>query len=306
MEARDEKISALMSLPSLNTVRFFEAAARWQSFKKAAEELSVSPTAVSHQIRKLEEWLGVELFYREVSGVELTASGRELFDVSSRAISDLGEVVSRIKHERDFLTVRTTSSFASLWLLPRIEHFYEYAPSVDLEIITSESPEVKSRERLNEISIRFGDVAEIDPKLLLANEQYNLFCSADYLELNRGFPEPFTVFLSQWKNRDLPRLPIEKFRAENNLSDGRVKIVNFDQEIFCVQQAIAGKGMVFGSKTLCSQLLTSGLLVAAGWDSVDSELGFYFKEGPEQKSWAALQFFDWIDRTIRSSSTCQG
>lgn len=289
-----------MNLPSLNAVRFFEASARWQSFKKAAEELSVSPTAVSHQIRRLEEWLGVELFHREVSGVKLTPVGRELFDVSSRVIHDLGEVVSRIKHERSFLTVRTTSSFASLWLLPRIEDFYEHAPSVDLEIITGEGPEVKSRERLNEISIRFGNVSEIDPKLVLAKEQYNLFCSINYRKLNNDFTEPFTIFLSQWKNFDLPTLPIEQFKRRNNLSDRLLKIINFDQEIFCVQQAIAGKGMVFGSKTLCSQLLTSGLLVETGMDAVDSELGFYFKEGSEHKSWAALKFFEWIDRTIRS------
>lgn len=287
-----------MTLPSLNGIRFFEASARWQSFKKAAEELNVSPTAVSHQIRKLEEWLGVELFYREVSGVTLTPVGRELFDVSSRVVHDLGEVVSRIRHERSFLTVRTTSSFASLWLLPRIEEFYEHAPSVDLEIITGEIPEIKSRERLNELSIRFGNVTEVDPNLVIAREQYNLFCSPDYLESNKGFTEPFVVFLSQWKNPNLPTLPIEHFKKTNNIDDRLLEIVNFDQEILCVQQAIAGKGMVFGSKNLCGQLLASGLLVETGMDAVDSELGFYFKEGPEQKSWSALMFFKWIELNI--------
>jgi len=227
--------------------------------------------------------------------VKLTSTGQELFDVSGRLIRELGEVVSRIKHERNFLTVRTTSSFASLWLLPRIDGFYEEASSVDLEIITGESSEIKSRERLNEISIRFGNVTDLDPGFLIAKERYNLFCSPDYLASHKDPLKCFTIFLNRWKNSALPVLPIKQWKQRNNIDDHLVTEVNFDQEIFGVQQAIAGKGMVFASHTLCSHLLSTGLLVESSFNAIDSELGFYFNEGPEDKSWTAGQFFRWIN-----------
>ncbi|TBW53336.1 LysR family transcriptional regulator [Marinobacter halodurans] len=287
-----------MKLPSLNAVRFFEASARRQSFKVAAEELNVGPTAVSHQIRKLEEWLGVDLFHREVSGVTLTPDGQELYGVASRAMRELSEVVARIRQDRSVLTIRTTSSFASLWLLPRLEVFHENVRSTELEIVSGEVAEIRSRERINELSIRFGDITNIDPDLVLTREQYNLYGSPAYIESNVDVSKGLAVFVSKWKNPGLPRVPIEAFRETNALSDELIKESEFDQELFGVQQAIAGRGLVFASKTLCDHLVRDGLLVESRFLPVDSRLGFYLNEGADNKGLAAIRFIEWIKSAI--------
>lgn len=288
-----------MKLPPLKAVRFFEASARWQSFKKAAEELNVSPTAVSHQIRNLEEWLGVDLFYREVSGVRLTPAGQELYSVANRAIRDLAEVIAGIKQDRSILTVRTTSSFASLWLLPRLEAFSEEAGAIELEIVSGEVAEIRSGERINELSIRFGDVTGVDAQRVLSRERYSLYGAPDYVDSAMDPSSGIAVFTSKWKNASLPSLPFAEFKEKNALSDQSVRESRFDQELFGVQQAIAGRGLVFASETLCGALVRDNLLVESGFLPVDSGLGFYLNEGAENKSLAALKFVRWIKSVIR-------
>lgn len=99
--------------------------------------------------------------------------------------------------------------------------------------------------------------------------------------------------------RNLPSLPIAEFKEKNALSDQSLRESRFDQELFGVQQAIAGRGLVFASETLCSALIRDNLLVESGFLPVDSRLGFYLNEGAENKGLAALKFVGWIKSVIR-------
>ncbi|BBI61394.1 hypothetical protein HSBAA_27000 [Vreelandella sulfidaeris] len=107
-------------LPSLSALRAFEAAARHESAKQAALELSVTPTAISHQIRGLEETLGFSLFLRKTRQLELTSQGRELQQVLETAFNSINNVVARLSAipVRQTVTLSTTPAVAVRWLLP--------------------------------------------------------------------------------------------------------------------------------------------------------------------------------------------
>nr|BFE91835.1 hypothetical protein GCM10020185_23710 [Pseudomonas brassicacearum subsp. brassicacearum] len=110
----------------LNALRAFEAAARLLSFKAAAAELSVTPTAVSHQIRSLETWLGLVLFERLPRQVRLTDGGQRLFHSLHGALLEVAQSVDTLRPQRSnsHLTLSTTAAFAALWLVPRLGRFF--------------------------------------------------------------------------------------------------------------------------------------------------------------------------------------
>src|SRR5690554_1110461 len=112
----------MRNLPPLNAVRAFEAAARHESFSRAADELWVTAAAVSQQVKSLEEWLDVRLFDRQPRGLALTAAGRvymgRLTDLLDR-LAEATEVVKSLGHT-SILTVATTPGFAAMWLGPRL------------------------------------------------------------------------------------------------------------------------------------------------------------------------------------------
>lgn len=124
-------------LPSLNALKSFEAAARHGSFSIAAEELSVTQTAVSHQIRSLEDWLGIELFVRRPRSLTLTDEGRVLADFSLRAFDSLADGIEKVKaaksHQR-ILTVGISPTCGQLWLAHRLDRFWRRYPDIELRV----------------------------------------------------------------------------------------------------------------------------------------------------------------------------
>ena len=121
----------VQSLPSLNALRAFESAARHPSFSKAAEELNVTPAAISHLIRTLEEQLEVELFYRLSKGVALTDAGVAALPDLQLGFCRLTKAVERLRggEEMRLLTVQSAPSFAAKWLVPRLSGFAAAYPT---------------------------------------------------------------------------------------------------------------------------------------------------------------------------------
>ncbi len=123
-------------LPPLNSLRAFEAAARHLSFRKAAEELHVTPAAISHQLKGLEEYLGVKLFRRSNRRVELTPVAQvaaEHLHAGFRAIVDAVEHL-RTGDRSNLLTVSAAPSFAGKWLMPRLYRFVSRHPEIDVRL----------------------------------------------------------------------------------------------------------------------------------------------------------------------------
>src|ERR1700755_1128262 len=126
-------------LPSLNGLRAFEAAARHLSFTVAAGELNVTQTAISHQIRRLEEELGVRLFIRQNRALALTPEAKDYLPGVRAAFNDLRLATDRLLRKDDdrVLTISTLASLAAKWLLPRLATFQEAHPGIDVRITTS-------------------------------------------------------------------------------------------------------------------------------------------------------------------------
>ena len=122
----------------LNALRAFEASARHLSFVKAAEELSVTPAAVSHQVKKLEEYLGLQLFRRLTSGLFLAEPGQLLLSELREVFLRLDKAMERVidSDSRGTLTLSVAPTFAVMWLIPRLQKFYALHPDIDVRIST--------------------------------------------------------------------------------------------------------------------------------------------------------------------------
>jgi LysR family transcriptional regulator, glycine cleavage system transcriptional activator len=144
-------------LPPLNALRVFEAAARNLSFTRAAQELNVTQAAISHQIKALEEHLGLSLFRRLNRALLLTDEGQSLFPAVRDALDGLAEATGRLRARETggTLTVSTLPSFAVKWLVPRMSHFQDQHPDIDLRISAKEYLVDFTRDGID-VAVRFG------------------------------------------------------------------------------------------------------------------------------------------------------
>lgn len=128
-------------LPSLNALRAFEVAARNLSLKAAAEELNVSQSAISHQVKALEDYLGITLFVRKTRGVELTRKGKLYYPILRNAFDSIAEGTQMILGEESvaILTVQVYSTFTVRWLLPRLARFQEGQQAVKVRLHTAQA-----------------------------------------------------------------------------------------------------------------------------------------------------------------------
>jgi DNA-binding transcriptional LysR family regulator len=144
-------------LPSLTALATFEASARHRSFKLAAGELNVTPSAVSRQIKALEQEFGVPLFYRQPDGVELTPEGEELYAVLSSGFARASEVVHRIKtrNRARNVTLACTNAVAIMWLIPRMSEFWRQYPDLQIDHFISDNARDYRRADID-LRIRYG------------------------------------------------------------------------------------------------------------------------------------------------------
>jgi len=146
------------SLPPLNAIRAFEAAARHLNFSRAAEELGVTQGAISKQVIMLEDIIGTRLFERLPGGLSLTNEGRALNEGISPAFARLGEAFGRFSRRpprSNICRISTLASFAVQFLIPRLDAFEEQLPHIELEILTSDRLIDLSREEVD-LSVRYG------------------------------------------------------------------------------------------------------------------------------------------------------
>jgi LysR family glycine cleavage system transcriptional activator len=123
-------------LPPLNALKAFESAARHLSLKHAAQELSVTPAAISHQVKALEDFLGAKLFRRLVRGLELTPAARAALPKLSEGFDSLAQAVAAMRPQPDSgqVTVSVAPSFATRWMMPRLHRFFSAHPEIDVRI----------------------------------------------------------------------------------------------------------------------------------------------------------------------------
>src|SRR5262245_28193044 len=153
-----EDPSMLRRLPPLNALKAFEAAARHESFTRAAEELCVTQGAVSHQVKALEATLGIKLFNRERQRLIITEAGREYLAVLRDAFDRIAVGTERLVQRQNagVLTVSTSPDFAAKWLVHRLGRFAEAHPSIDLRVSATLHHVDFAREDID-LAVRHGD-----------------------------------------------------------------------------------------------------------------------------------------------------
>jgi|AP95_1055475.scaffolds.fasta_scaffold18902_3 LysR family glycine cleavage system transcriptional activator len=170
-------------LSPLNSLRAFETAARWLSFAKAAEELFVTPAAVSQQIKQLEGYLGVTLFHRMTRAVRLTEEAKAVLPLMTEGFDKLAEAVDRLSQEEKtgLLTVSTAPTFAAKWLLQRLPDFSDKYPNIDLRLHSSRVPGDFDLDGID-ISIRLstGDYPRLHAARVFG-EEFSPVCSPSLL-----------------------------------------------------------------------------------------------------------------------------
>lgn len=183
------------SLPPFAALRAFEAAARHSSFKLASQELNLSPSAISHQIRSLEDYLGVCLFHRTGNALELTDTARSYWNDVATALNILEAASSRIEMERDdaSLVINLFPSLASTWLLPRLKGFKAAHRDVDIRIVSSLEP-VQFTGSDIDLSVRYSKNPPADAmSAFLFEEEIVPVCSPSFLEQNEPFHDPRSI-----------------------------------------------------------------------------------------------------------------
>jgi LysR family glycine cleavage system transcriptional activator len=253
----------MRKLPPLATLRAFEAAARHLSFKRAADELAVTPTAISHQIRLLEETLGQKLFERRTRRVIMTSAAQTLYTPlrdSFDAIAQAVERVSAIK-ATSTVTLTATTVFTSKWLAPRVASFREQFPGVNLRLLASEDV-IDFRTGAADIAVRYG--AGTYPgcrSKLLFQEMFAPVCSP---HLNVRAPtdlENHALIHSEWRQLDESTPTWSRWYAKAGLPYQRLgSDIVFTDETHAIQAAVAGQGIALAGVTLVAHELTAGNL----------------------------------------------
>lgn len=267
-------------LPSLNGLRAFEAAARHLSFTKAADELSVTQTAISHQIKRLEEELGLRLFIRQNRTLALTAQARDYLPGIRAAFQDLRLATERLKRKENenVLTVSTLTSFATKWLVPRLSRFQELHPAIDVRVTTSTALVDFARDGVD-VGIRYGrgkwDRLRAD--WLLADELFPV-CSPALLKGNPPLRKPedlanHTLLHTTHDMEDDWRVWLTAACLPANLSTQPG--LTFDLALMTVQAAIDGLGVAIGRTAFVENDIAKGRLVVPFEMTLPIDFGYY-------------------------------
>lgn len=248
-------------IPSPSALRTFEAAARLGSFKAAARELSVTPTAVSHQIRNLEEHLEIPLFIRRTRAVALTESGQRLSEAVHQAFQQITMALEDVSATETVLTVSTTPAFAALWLVPRLSRFEERHPRLRFQLVTSTTPTDLERDRVVDVAVRYGTGPY--PRLrahTLADEAFGAYATPDYIERLERW-EDAELIETAWQLPGFEDVSWDAWLAAAGLSrPAKLRSRNFDQEHYVVQAGLASQGLVLASSLLVGDLVGRGWL----------------------------------------------
>jgi LysR family glycine cleavage system transcriptional activator len=267
-------------LPSLNGLRAFEAAARHLSFTLAASELSVTQTAISHQIRRLEEELGVRLFIRQNRALALTPEARDYLPGIRAAFNDLRLATDRLLRKDDdkVLTISTLASLAAKWLLPRLTDFQEQHPGIDVRITTSTSLVDFQRDDVD-AAIRYGrgQWQGLRADWLMADELFPV-CSPSLLRGDKPLRQPedlrgYTLLHTSNANSDDWRLWLTAAGQPSDIA--RQPGITFDMIFMTIQAAIDGIGVAMGRTSYVQDDIAKGRLVVPFKIALPADAGFY-------------------------------
>jgi DNA-binding transcriptional LysR family regulator len=289
-------------IPPLSALQAFETIARRKSFSLAAEELHLTPSAVSHQVAKLEGLLHVRLFERSARGVELTPAGQQYLQRVASALGAINSATEDLKHGvQDTLYVHSSPSFASLWLMPRIARFAERHPNISLMLSASH---VHSDFQLGQmdIDIRYGlpnwPNLEVEP---IFTEKILPLASPEFIRTHAlHTPEDLLRVPLIQSSVNVAQWPDWFSRFGEGLRPERMGL-RFDRAMMSLDAAVQKLGAALESASLGQALIASGKLQPVFEDHLSMEVQAHFmvypaRHGsrPEVKS-----FVEWLREEAR-------
>lgn len=296
-------------LPPLDLIKGFEAAARLSNITLAAGELFLTQSAVSRQIKALEQHLGVVLFVRQHRGLELTEQGRRYFDAVAQALKLLRTAGDDLRGRSRTLTVTTTPGFASLWLIPRLTEFTRKHRDIDVRI--SATYDALDLERKGvDVAIRYGGVKSADAVWLFDERLVPVASPLLLRDPKRPLSQPGDLrhhVLLQLEN-DAGRTPWMDwstwFRAVGVDEVKPAGILRFARYDEVISAALAGQGVAPGGMPLLKQHVRDGRLVALFGKSLATPRGYYLIESTGAgRTEAARDFARWVKREAANAQT---
>jgi DNA-binding transcriptional LysR family regulator len=272
-------------LPPLTSLATFETAARHRSFKGAAEELGVTPGAVSHQIKFLETELGLSLFDRKHHGNNLTNHGESLFAALQSSFAAVSSTLANLRRSATDteVTISATTAVSGLWLTPRLSQFWREHPEIPVNQHVTDNPD--SQGIAIDLKICYGFVEnESTQKHTLFHDELVPVCSSNFASKN---PNP-TI-------EELAQMPLIHLRAKDkNWSNwfswftalghkGKISQgTHVNNYMIALQAASDGTGIVLGWKHLCKPKIDTGELVILGDTSIPAPSAIYIMSEKEE------------------------
>ena len=284
-------------LPPLNAMRAFEAAARHLSFTRAAGELNVTQAAISHQVKALEERLGVTLFRRLNRALLLTDAGQAYLPPLREAFDTLAAASDRLRADdsRGVLTITTLPSIAARWLVPRLGRFREAHPDIDLRIDASQHLTDFGRENVD-VALRYGG-GEWDGMRAerLMGEDFFPVCSPALREGERPLREPDDLRHHTLLHDDNRTDWTMWFLAAGIAGGDPARGPAFSDSSLVLQAAIEGQGVALGRSALAAADLAAGRLVKPFDISLPGSWAYYvvYPEATAERP-KIIAFRDWL------------
>ena len=296
-------------LPPLDLLRGFEAAARHLSFTRAADELHLTQSAVSRQIKALEEHLGAALFTRRHRALLLTEAGQLLYRAVADALRRITEAAAQLRAPGRTLTVSTTISFASLWLVPRLTSFREQHPEIDIRVDANNRLVDLARDGI-EVAVRYAPPSLVpsdairlfgeevmpvaSPALLRRQPLKSAADLAHHVLLHYERPDGGAPWLSWNAWREVMQLPPLTPR-------GALHLTQYDQVI---QAAVDGQGVAIATSPLVKHLILEGKLVAPLKQRAASARAYYAVVAPQAAKRPEVEaFLQWLIAQAKDDDT---
>lgn len=278
--------------PPLNALRGFEAAARLGSFHKAAEELHLTQSAISQQIRGLEGFLEQALFFRNGRSVTLTDAGADLLSTTQSLLQQLAVGIRRLDQYRkpNQLVLNTTPAFARHWLLPRLADFHQRHPEIDLWLFTTDGPPDMATQTID-IAVRDDLSAQANCKhrVLLQDRLYPA-CNPDLLTQ----PAAARCTLHGEREMDWSHWQLQGGTDVGQHSEG----LNFSDPGLLLDAASQGLGIALVSQLLAGHAREQGLLVALADQSVRGPNWSWLVHRDSEGDPLTRSFCGWLEKAL--------
>lgn len=291
---------SLQKMHYLDWLRGFVAVGKHLSFRKAAEELCLTQSAISKQVLALESLLGIKLFVRHPRSIDFTESGYALYLTARQSLDQIQVAVSNIQDSErsNIVKISTSVGFAGLWLLPRLASFYDEHPGVDIQVSADNRKISELSDHGIDLAVRYGSKKQMPEDAILLYEE-SVAPVTRFGTAEQDMDIDHVLSNSTWLEYQNPKTPWLTWSAYMEISGlGAIKparTLYFNQYDQLIHAAIAGQGIALGRIPLVSNFLHQGLLRILSDRPIPLEgHGYWIVPPRHDLSAESLEVLEWL------------